>query len=52
MFRLLLAKMVDSYKLELINREFDMDRDCRESFFWTGIDMKVRFEPRFKAVPA
>ncbi|KAM3065298.1 hypothetical protein ACMFMF_011236 [Clarireedia jacksonii] len=48
MFRLLLAKMIYSYKLDLINKEFDIDKECEESFFWTGLKMNVRIEPRFK----
>jgi hypothetical protein len=44
--RLLLAKVVYSFNLTLVNKEVDWDRDTKIETFWRKPDLMVRFEKR------
>ncbi|GLA74527.1 hypothetical protein AtubIFM55763_005772 [Aspergillus tubingensis] len=50
MFRVCVAKLVYLYSLELVNNDFDIERDTFSSYHWTGVKLDVTMKPRTPGV--
>ncbi|KAL3264744.1 hypothetical protein ABHI18_000449 [Aspergillus niger] len=46
MFRILVAKLVYLYSMELVNKDFDIKRDTFCHLHWTGLKVDVIMKPR------
>ncbi|PYI04723.1 cytochrome P450 [Aspergillus sclerotiicarbonarius CBS 121057] len=46
MLRVLMAKMVYLYSMELVNKDFDLRRDTSSSYHWGGVRLNVIMTPR------
>ncbi|KAL4758762.1 cytochrome P450 [Aspergillus foveolatus] len=49
LLRLILAKTIYLYRLQLVNTEFDITNSCSR-VGWTGIELRVMMEPRLEGV--
>ncbi|CAK37453.1 uncharacterized protein An01g14990 [Aspergillus niger] len=50
MFRVCVAKLVYLYTFELLNKDFDIERDTFSSYHWTGVKLDVTMKPRTPGV--
>ena len=46
MVRVLVAKMVYLYSMELVNKDFDLRRDSLSSYHWGHVKLDVIMTPR------
>ncbi|GKZ37897.1 hypothetical protein AbraIFM66950_009729 [Aspergillus brasiliensis] len=50
LFRMNIAKVLYLYSVELVNRDFNIERDTLSSYHWTGVEVDVTMKPRTPGV--